>query len=102
MIELYFEEQHDAALYTIWTYYKFEGQNDEYSDGIIASKLFYDIVIQVIKYQETATIEERIVYKLIHNVKAGVTSLIKISMNISNTYEVLQQCYYTGHSSKRV
>ncbi|KAI9363854.1 hypothetical protein BD770DRAFT_380627 [Pilaira anomala] len=91
-IEVYerFRATDNAALYTIWTYCNFEGQNDEYSDGIIASKLFYDIVIQVIKYQKTATIEEGTVYKLIQNVKAGVTSLIKINMNMSNTYKVLQ------------
>ncbi|CEP09839.1 hypothetical protein, partial, partial [Parasitella parasitica] len=50
---------HVMQPYTVWTYWNFDNQNDEYSDGRIASKLFQDIAIRVIKFQESATIEEK-------------------------------------------
>ncbi|KAG1146042.1 hypothetical protein G6F37_003461 [Rhizopus arrhizus] len=77
MIEIYIEEaaccrggstdtnDHMMQPYTVWTYCNFDSQNDEYSDGRIASKLFQDIAIRVIKYQETATVEEKKIRNLI-------------------------------------
>lgn len=38
--------------YTIWTYCDYDGQNDDFSDGKISSKLFHDIAVQVIKHKE--------------------------------------------------
>lgn len=55
--------------YTARTCCNFDSQNGEYSDGRIASKLFQDIAIRVIKYQETATVEEKKIRNLISQCK---------------------------------
>ncbi|KAI8635752.1 hypothetical protein BD408DRAFT_377804 [Parasitella parasitica] len=60
---------HIMQPYTIWTYCNFDSQNDEYSDGRIASKLFHNIAIRVIKYQEAATVEEKMIQNLVSQCK---------------------------------
>lgn len=44
--------------YTVWTYFNYNSSNEEYSDGRIASALFQDIAIVVIKNSNTATINK--------------------------------------------
>ncbi|CAO3687176.1 hypothetical protein G6F70_009115 [Rhizopus microsporus] len=60
---------HVMQPYTVWTYCNFDGQNDENSDGRIASKLFQDIAIQVMRFPETAKIEEKRIQSLVSQCK---------------------------------
>ena len=80
---------HIMQPYTVWTYCNFDSQNDEYSDGRIASKLFQDIAIRVIKYQEITTIEENRIRNLISQCKE---EKIKESMeNLLNLFDESKQ-----------
>ena len=80
---------HIMQPYTVWAYCNFDGQNDEYSDGRIASKLFQDIAIRVIKYQEITTIEENRIRNLISQCKE---EKIKESMeNLLNLFDESKQ-----------
>ncbi|GAA5812949.1 hypothetical protein MFLAVUS_006411 [Mucor flavus] len=57
---------HTMKLCSIWTYCNFDSSEDGNSDGRIASTLFQDITIQVIKSQKMTTVEENEIVKLIN------------------------------------